>query len=169
MKQKHLFIVLGAFIVAVILWSLFRPETAFIDKKVNEPLPQTHTTKPEMEKEEKQEEKILAQGTFQKDTHEISGTATVHQLADGKRILRLTNFSTSNGPDVRVLLVAVEEVKDSSMITKDNYIELGPLKGNKGDQNYDIPDHVDLSKYRSVSIWCERFSVNFGAASLKSS
>jgi hypothetical protein len=48
-------------------------------------------------------------------------------------------------------------------------LELGALKGNKGNQNYELPAGVDLSKYRSVVIWCRRFSVPFGAAPLPGS
>jgi hypothetical protein len=78
----------------------------------------------------------------------------------------LTNFETSNGPDVRVYLVAAEDAKDNETVKKAGFIDLGSMKGNKGDQNYDVPADADLNKYRSVSIWCRRFSVNFGAASL---
>jgi hypothetical protein len=41
------------------------------------------------------------------------------------------------------------------------------LKGNEGDQNYDIPAGTDLDKFQTVSIYCERFNANFGAAPLK--
>jgi hypothetical protein len=94
--------------------------------------------------------------------------ATVHQLADGKRILRLSSFETSNGPDVHVYLVAAEVAKDNATVKKAGFIDLGSIKGNKGDQNYEIPADTDLNKYKSVSIWCARFGVNFGAASLAS-
>ena len=46
------------------------------------------------------------------------------------------------------------------------FVELGPMKGNIGDQNYEIPATVDLASYRTVTIWCKRFSVNFGSAPL---
>jgi len=45
-------------------------------------------------------------------------------------------------------------------------LHLGTIKGNVGDQNYTLGPDVDLSKYRAVSVWCKRFSVNFGAARL---
>ena len=89
---------------------------------------------------------------------------TVHQLADGKQILRLTNFETSNGPDVHVYLVAAEVAKDNATVKQAGFIDLGSLKGNKGDQNYAVPADADLNKYKSVSIWYARFGVNFGAA-----
>jgi hypothetical protein len=103
-------------------------------------------------------------GSFHSVAHETKGVATVYQLADGKKLLRLTEFETSNGPDVRVYLVAAPDTSDSDTVTKAGFIELGSLKGNIGDQNYDLPASVDLSKYQSVTIWCHRFGVNFGTA-----
>ena len=81
-------------------------------------------------------------------------------------MLRLTNFKTSNGPDVRVYLVAAGDAKDNETVKKAGFIELGKLKGNEGDQNYDVPANADLAKYRAVTIWCARFNVNFGTAPL---
>jgi electron transfer DM13 len=65
-----------------------------------------------------------------------------------------------------VYLVASPDAKDNETVTKAGFIELGKLKGNEGDQNYDVPDDLDLSKYRAVTIWCRRFSVNFATAPL---
>jgi len=95
--------------------------------------------------------------------------ATVFQLADNKKTLRLTNFQTSNGPDVHVYLVAASDAKDNETVTKAEVVDLGSLKGNIGDQNYDLPANADLSKFHAVTIWCKRFSVNFGTAPLNSS
>jgi hypothetical protein len=81
-------------------------------------------------------------------------------------MLRFTNFRTSNGPNVHVYLVAADDAKDSETVRHAGFIDLGPIKGNIGDQNYALGPDVDLSNYRAVSIWCHRFSVNFGAASL---
>jgi hypothetical protein len=108
----------------------------------------------------------IAAGTFHSNAHETKGTATVYRRADGTRTLRLADFETSNGPDVRVYLVAAPDVKDDATVKSAGFIELGKLKGNRGDQNYEIPTSVDLSQYRSVTIWCKRFSVNFGTAPL---
>jgi hypothetical protein len=109
----------------------------------------------------------IAAGVFHSNAHETKGTATIYRRADGMRVLRLTQFETSNGPDVRVYLVAAPDVNDDATVTRAGFVELGKLKGNKGDQNYEIPTPVDLAKYRSVTIWCKRFSVNFGTAPLK--
>ena len=111
--------------------------------------------------------KVLAKGEFHNADKTGSGTATIYQLADGKRVLRLTNFSVENGPDLHVRLIKADDAKDTASVAKADHVELGKLKGNKGDQNYDVPATVDLGKDRVVSIWCNRFSVNFAAAPFK--
>ena len=110
--------------------------------------------------------KVLAKGQFHNADKAGKGTATIYQLADGKRILRLSNFAADNGPDLHVRLIKADDAKDTTSVAKKDYVELGKLKGNKGNQNYELPATVDLSKYRVVSIWCNRFSVNFAAAPL---
>lgn len=161
MKRKYVWLIGGLIIVMGILWSLFRPEKLFIDKQVNEALPQTEVQSNETKQQQK---RVISAGQFQNGVHETTGTATIHQLADGKRVLRLSNFSTSNGPDVRVVLVPTNHLKNNEDVKNHRYIELGKLKGNKGDQNYEIPEGIDVSTYGSVSIWCKRFNENFGAA-----
>jgi hypothetical protein len=113
--------------------------------------------------------KIFATGTFHGKVHSTSGRATVYEEQDGKKLLRLTNFKTSNGPDVHVILIAAENAEDDANFLKGNVerVELGKLKGNEGDQNYTIPQGTDLGKFRSVSIYCERFNANFGVAPLE--
>ena len=120
-----------------------------------------------MMKEEKA--KSLYTGKFHGKVHATEGRATVYQQADGKLLLRLTNFKTSNGPDVHVILVAAKDASDDANFLKSNTerVELGKLKGNEGDQNYEIPAGTDLSKFTAVSIYCERFNANFGAAPLE--
>src|SRR5467141_2861 len=119
----------------------------------------------EMKHDKMQDDKAMHDGKV----HATSGRATVYQEADGKLILRLTNFKTSNGPDVHVILVATKDAMDDANFLKDNTekVELGKLKGNEGDQNYEIPAGTDLTEFRAVSIYCERFNANFGAAPLE--
>ena len=109
---------------------------------------------------------MLAHGSFHSGAHKTEGMAAVYQLADGKRALRLTHFETSNGPAVHVYLVAANDARDNATVKSAGFIDLGPIKGNKGDQNYDVPRSADLMKYRAVTIWCARFGVNFGTAPL---
>jgi len=110
----------------------------------------------------------LETGTFHGKVHNTSGRATIHRQADGRLLLRLTNFKTSNGPDVHVVLIAAKDADDDANFLKSSTekLELGVLKGNEGDQNYDIPSGTDLKKFQTVSIYCERFNANFGAAPL---
>jgi len=113
--------------------------------------------------------KTLETGSFHGKVHSTSGRATIYQEADGKLVLRLTNFKTSNGPDVHVILIAAKDADDNANFLKSSTerVELGSLKGNEGDQNYEIPRDTDLSKFQTVSIYCERFNANFGAAPLE--
>ena len=138
-------------------WYMFRPELLFINQKVNEAFPIAAADGSTAE--------LIAMGRFKSLAHETNGAASIHH-ADGKRVLRLTEFETSNGPDVHVYLVAAADATDNETVTKAGFIDLGSLKGNVGDQNYDIPADVDLDKYKAVTIWCARFSVNFGTAPL---
>ena len=136
-------------------WYAFRPERAFINQRVNEQFPTATAASNK-----------VASGQFHSGAHETKGTASVFQLADGKKTLRLTDFATSNGPDVHVYLVAAPDAKDNDTVTKAEFVDLGSMKGNIGDQNYELPANADLAKYRAVTIWCKRFSVNFGTAPL---
>jgi hypothetical protein len=113
--------------------------------------------------------KALYTGKFHGKVHSTEGRATIYQASNGKLVLRLTNFKTSNGPDVHVILVAVRDADDNANFLKSNTerVELGKLKGNEGDQNYEIPASTDLKKFQTVSIYCERFDANFGAAALE--
>jgi hypothetical protein len=149
-------IVLGVAAVGA-AWYAFRPELLFINARTDERLPAAGDAKPA----------AVASGAFHGVAHATKGTATVYRQADGKRLLRLTDFETSNGPDVHVYLVAAADAADSDAVNKAEVIDLGSIKGNVGDQNYDLPDNVDLKKFQAATIWCKRFGVNFGTAPLK--
>lgn len=113
--------------------------------------------------------KPIETGTFHGKVHNTTGRATIYQEEDGKLVLRLTRFKTSNGPDVHVILIAGTDAEDDANFLKSGTerVELGSLKGNEGDQNYEIPAGTDLAKFQTVSIYCERFNANFGAAPLQ--
>ncbi len=140
---------------SITAWYLFRPERLFINRTVAEPPPAMDSMAV-----------ALLSGGFHTGAHPTAGRATIYRLAGGERILRLTGFTTSNGPDVRVYLVAAGDVRDNATPKRVGFIDLGALKGNVGDQNYLVPADIDLTQFRSVSVWCRRFSVNFGAAPL---
>ncbi|HUF99945.1 MAG TPA: DM13 domain-containing protein [Ilumatobacter sp.] len=102
-------------------------------------------------------------GTFVSLNHPTVGNAIVQGNGTGQRFLRFEQFETDNGPDLNVYLV------NSAAGGVDDFVDLGNLKGNIGDQNYEIPPEVDLAVYDTVLIWCVRFSSGFGEALLVAS
>ena len=177
---KYLWAVIPLGIMGAIAWWLLSP--LWITNEVNESLPTSvivanptavpptseavaqpvaETTQPPISTEQ-----ILAQGSFYNLVHLSSGEALIYQLADGSRILRLQNFSVDNGPDLYVYLVPIDPVPSEFGRDILGSYNLGKLKGNVGDQNYEIPANVDLSQYKSVVIWCQAFAVPFSAAPL---
>ena len=98
--------------------------------------------------------------------HRGSGTATIFQQG-AQRILRFENFEVTNGPALRVLLVENADATNSAEMGE--FIDLGALKGNVGDQNYEIPADVDLSQFGGIMIYCQPFSVVFSTAPLSGS
>jgi hypothetical protein len=110
-----------------------------------------------------------AQGSFVAGStpgDRAAGKATVYKLENSSQILRLEDFSTTNGPDLFVVLSSNAN-PDADGIGKDNYLQLAALKGNQGNQNYELPGDIDLGKYKSVVIWCRTFNVVFGYAALQ--
>jgi hypothetical protein len=162
MSKRTLWIIVAIAVIGV-GWYALRPERLVINQKVSEQFPSTSLAgSPEASP------LVLASGSFHGVAHKTAGVATIYRLPDGKRTLRLTEFETSNGPEVQVYLGAAADANDNESVTKAGFATLGPMKGNVGDQNYDIPAGLDLTKYRSVTIWCHRFGVNFGTAPLAS-
>jgi len=157
-RRKWLLVAVGV-PVLIGAWWVFRPEKLWINQKVNEPAPFTSSTDPEP----------LYTGLLEGKAHQTSGRVTIYKTADGKDYLRLKDFSTSNGPDVHVLLARSgdENLKQEIVKGQLDSVELGPLKGNQGDQNYDLPASVDLQKYDAAVIYCERFHAVFGVAKLE--
>ena len=101
------------------------------------------------------------EGTFVDESrYSTSGRAVVLGNGTEQRFLRFEDFATDNGPDLNVYLV------NSSTGDVSDYVDLGDLKGNIGDQNYEIPAGVDLDVYDQVVVWCVRFGVGFGSAAL---
>ncbi|MBI2648511.1 MAG: DM13 domain-containing protein [Thaumarchaeota archaeon] len=144
--RTRIFLLIGLLVASPVVYWLASP--LFYDVQVNEsPSPSEDLTN-------------LAVGTFidADSFHRTSGNATVIRTNNGSQILRLSNFRTTNGPDLFVYFATDTTGKD--------IVNLGQLKGNIGDQNYDIPSNVDLSRYRYVLIWCRAFAVLFGSAQL---
>lgn len=133
-------------------WWAFRPERLFVDQRVSESTGAQGT--------------LLAQGAFHGVAHDGKGTARVVRRADGSRVLELTGFETSNGPDLQLYLVAAADARDGEAVRQAGFVTLGALKGNVGDQAYVLPAEVDLARHRAVTVWCRRFGVNFATAPL---
>ena len=145
--------------ILVVAWWAFRPEKLWINQKVSEPAPFAVSTDPQP----------LYTGRLEGKAHQTSGRGTIYETSDGRQYLRLTDFSTSNGPDVHVVLARSDDENLAQEIVKGQLdsVELGSLKGNQGDQNYDLPASVDLQKYNAAVIYCERFHAVFGVARLE--
>ncbi len=147
-----------AVVFAVGGWALFRPELLFVNQTVSETLPTSGQNAPA----------LISQGQFASLAHHTEGNARLyHGPGNGAYVLRLSDFSTSNGPDVHVYAVEGHDGTDNAKIKNGQFLDLGTLKGNIGDQNYTLPANFDPQKYESVSIWCKRFSVNFAGAALQ--
>ncbi len=123
-------------------------------------------TETETETEVAYEPVALAAGSFtSRNRYTVTGDATTYRLEDSSRVLRLEELMSSNGPDLYVYLTAADSADSDADLDAD-WVDLGRLTGNIGNQNYAIPDDVDLDRYDTVVLWCRRFSVSFGAADL---
>jgi hypothetical protein len=157
-RKKWIIAAIGLMFLTALWWA-FRPEKLWINVKVNEPAPLGTDA----------DNQPLYTGLLSSGAHPTSGRASIYRTSDGKRHLRLTDFATSNGPDVHVVLAQSVDanLKQTFLKSELSGLELGPLKANQGDQNYGLPDSTDLSQYDAVVIYCRRFRVVFGLAKLE--
>jgi hypothetical protein len=150
----------------VLVW--FQPQKLFIDDRVDEALPGAPVVprpgadasvavpaRPTLH--------TVSLARFRSHEHATEGRARVIRIADGRRYVRFERFRTSNGPVLRVYLSSAPPDAPGGMFD-DRFVDLGGLKGNIGDQNYEIPRGARLTAYRSVVVWCKRFGVPFAAA-----
>ena len=147
--QKKILITLVIVAAIAIPIGIYTISPLFISATVNESLPATTSA-----------EKSLS-GIFMSvgdGFHHVVGNVKVVSLKDGSKILRLDNFESTNGPNVHVYLSTDKRATD--------YVDLGKLKANNGDQNYNIPTGTDVTRHNLVLIWCKDFSVLFGSAVL---
>ena len=158
--KKSLPIIAAAVIVGFI--ATFAISPYFTESQVNEALP-TSAIIPTMMEETMMEDPTYYNGVFVgvgDGIHDAQGDAYTIPLENGSNVLRLENFKSTNGPDLYVYLSTDKHASE--------FINLGELKANSGNQNYQIPDDVDLEKYNQVLIWCKAFGVLFGNAELSS-
>ena len=152
-------------LLALLFW-WFQPWRLVTKSEISEPLSSAQSVSGEVTAEGPTQ---LYTGTFISHEHQTVGAAKVVELADGSRILRLEGFETSDGPDLEVWLAEAPVITgyDGWFVADDQrYVSLGKLKGTSGEQNYEIPQGLDLDVYSSAVIWCARFAVSFGAAEL---
>jgi len=110
---------------------------------------------------------ILATGQFSGADASHKGAGQVAVIdQNGQTIVRFTEFEVTNGPDLYVWLVKAGNIQKSADVKASEWIELGVLKGNIGDQNYSLPAGTDISEYQTVIVWCRQFGVLFAAAAL---
>ena len=171
--------------------ALFQPWKLFIDKTVDDAAPlgatpivaadePTESTEPMVETTVPMAETTVPAPTtvplttvppapvatmFISLDHGTSGSLVLLQDPDGRRYARIENLDTDQGPDVYVYL-STNTVDGPEEAFDDDYVNLGGLQGNLGNQNYEIPAETDLTRYRSLVIWCDRFDSAFGAAPL---
>jgi hypothetical protein len=148
----------------------FGPQKLFVDQRVSEAAPAAAPEAGEPgagASKQSGDPVVLARGEFRSLAHDASGTALVLELGDGSQVLRFEDLDVLNGPDLKVYLSTATATSEEDAFD-DDYVSLGPLKGNVGDQNYELPRDVDVSEYRSAVVWCERFSVGFAVAPIES-
>jgi hypothetical protein len=162
--------------VGVLVW--FQPQKLLIDERIEEALPAAGTPPPTAEAgggasrptppppTARRDAVTVADGMFRSLDHATTGRAAALDLGDGTRVLRLEDLDTSNGPDL-FLYLSVTPAGGPPDAYDDDFVSLGRLKANRGSQNYAIPADVDLRRYRSVVVWCRRFTSAFGAAPLR--
>jgi hypothetical protein len=150
-----------AAVVFVLLY--FEPQALLIDDKVNE-APPTTTVQQRGTDGEARAPQQLGRGQFRGLAHDASGTALLIE-AGGTRYLRFEELDVSNGPDLKVYLSPAPSSSEEGAFD-DRIVSLGDLKGNIGNQNYEIPSYIDLDRFRSAVVWCKRFSVGFAVAPL---
>jgi hypothetical protein len=130
---------------------------AKIDREISETMPRAMATA-----------RAVRTGAFRDGDsfHKGSGRVTLYRLPHGTHLLRFEDFKVTNGPALYVLLARHPDPRERAHVKDPGFVELGPLKGNIGSQNYVIPAGVDLAAHRSVVIYCKPFQVVFSVAPL---
>jgi hypothetical protein len=168
-RHRRLLVAAAIGIAAVVAFVLvyFQPQKLFINKTVNEELPvPVASVGASIPAGGAAQAVVLRSGRFRSGEHHTEGLAQLLRVPDHSLLLRLTDFRTSNGPAVHVWLSSAPAGSANGEVARSSHIDLGSLKGNIGNQSYRVAREVHVSDYSSAVIWCERFSVTFGAAPL---
>jgi hypothetical protein len=164
--------VLGAYVVTAVVIGVYLGRSVFMDDVVNEqvataapaasaPAPAAQSSG---ESAPQPQNVLLRAGRFESVRHSASGRAQAINLAEGGNVLTLTDFEVDNGPDLRVYLVAGPATTEGEV---EDFFDLGGLKGNVGNQQYELPRKLNVGRYSTVVIWCRAFSVLFARAPLR--
>jgi hypothetical protein len=169
--------VIGAYLITAAVAGLYVGRSMFVDDVVSEnvvtaaepaPIPERGSSPRRGGASPRERPRprnvLLVRAQFESLAHSASGVASAIRRAQGGRVLTLTDFEVDNGPDLRVYLVAGPARSESEV---EEFEDIGALKGNKGDQQYELSDGVDLDRYSTVVIWCRAFSVAFARAPLE--
>jgi len=145
--------------VLIVLWWAFRPEKLWIDEKVNEPAPFATSSDPQP----------ILTGRFEAKAEPTSGRATIYKKPGGGEYLRLSDFTTSNGPDVHIVLARSVDLSIGQKVVDGalDSIDVGTLNTNGADQNYDLPAATDLNKYDAAVVYRQRSHTVLGFAKLE--
>lgn len=177
---KFALVSLSICVLAWLAFGFFGIQALFIDREVEEEIPESiselivqsnnETTEAS---ENNSHGELVGKGAFKQgdSTYTIQGNAFLSRI-DGKLSLTFTDFEVSNGPDLFVYAVGSDNTENRAVkeaVASGKFITLGRLKGNIGDQSYELESKVSLSDYGVIAIWCRRFSRNFGSADLTSS
>lgn len=167
-----------AVVALAVAAAVFKPWLLFVNTEVNETVPQISQSAPAPQStgdasgpatQEQAGPVLISSGEFVSHEHTTTGKASIYRLPDGSHQLAIENLETTTGPDVRVWLSAgpVIEGRDGWFTAGEHpHLELAPLKGNRGNQVYQLPADADPAAWPTVDLWCEDFSVSFGAAAL---
>jgi hypothetical protein len=168
-RATAVILLVGAAAFAFGLW-WFKPWRLVTDDPVSEAVPVSAPAEESLAQGTDgatAEPAVLVEGEFISLEHDTTGRAVVLGTEEGTRFLRFEDFETSNGPDLLVYLSSKEPAGTDDWHGYDqDFVDLGPLKGNVGDQNYEIPGDVDMDRYSTAVVWCRRFEVGFAAATL---
>lgn len=174
----------GATVAAVIVVGIalvvFKPWLLFVNTEVNDTIPSVAavttpadsghgTTESNSSSAAPSGPVIVSQGEFISHEHTTTGTARIYRLPDGSHQLALENLQTSNGPDVRVWLSkgpVIEGTAGWTTAGQHPHLDVAPIKGNLGNQVYELPADFNPEEWPTVDLWCEDFAVSFGAAAL---
>ena len=165
--------VLGAYVVTAVVIGVYLGRSVVMDDVINERVataapagsaPATAARDSGQAAAPEPRNVLLRAGRFESVRHSASGKAQAIDLADGGNVLTLTDFEVDNGPDLRVYLVAGPARSEGEV---EDFVDLGGLKGNIGNQQYELPRDLDVGRHSTVVIWCRAFSVLFARAPLR--